>query len=85
MITRFVTEVQAYHSPSDIDIDSMCIDIIFYNDTAGLIFINGWPVAAGGTYSISGNEKELNTTKYKVSYNGNSGTVYVSRRKYLVG
>jgi hypothetical protein len=85
MKVKFVTEVQAYHSPSDIDIDSMCIDIIFYNDTAGLIFINGWPIAAGATLSISGNENEQNTTKYKVSFNGNTGTVYVSRRKYLVG
>lgn len=83
MRTKFVTEVQAYHAPTDIDVDSMCIDIIFMNDTTGRIFINGFPVDANGTYAISGNENELNVTKYKISYNGNTGSVFVTRRKYL--
>lgn len=79
---KYITEVQAYHSPTDLDVDSNCIDILFYNDTLGTVYVNGWPVAAGASYSITGNSDELNITKYKISYNGNTGTVYVTRRKY---
>jgi hypothetical protein len=47
------------------------------------IYVNGFPVAANGTLSISGNEGEINTTKYKLSFNGGSGSVYVIRKKYI--
>lgn len=83
MKITYKTEVQTYQAPGDIDIDSMCIDILFYNNTAAIVYINGFPVAGGGTLQISGNENELNTTKYKISWNGaTTGELVVLRRKY---
>jgi hypothetical protein len=49
------------------------------------VYINGFPVASNGTLEITGNENELNVTKYKIGWNGAvAGEVVVIRRKYLV-
>lgn len=79
----YKTETQSYQAPQDIDVDSMCIDILFYNNTAATVYVNGFPLVGGGTLEITGNENELNTTKYKLSWNGAlTGEVVVIRRKY---
>jgi hypothetical protein len=84
MKIAYKTETQSYQAPSNIDVDSMCIDILFYNNTAAIVYVNGFPLAAGATLEITGNENELNTTKYKLSYNGaTTGEVVVIRRKYV--
>jgi len=83
MKINYKTEVQSYQAPADIDVDSMCIDILFYNNTGSVVFINGFPLAGSATLEITGNENELNTTKYKISWNGAlTGEVVVVRRKY---
>jgi hypothetical protein len=83
MKTPYKTEVQTYQAPDNIDIDSMCIDILFFNNTGATVYINGFPVAGGASLEINGNETELNTTKYKISWNGaTSGELVVLRRKY---
>lgn len=79
---NFKTELQTY-TETELDVDSFCNDIIFYNGAAVTVYVNGFPVAAGGTLSISGNEGEINTTKYKLSFNGGTGSVYVIRKKYI--
>lgn len=79
----YKTETQSYQAPADIDVDSMCVDILFYNSTAAIVYVNGFPLASGATLEITGNENELNTTKYKLSWNGaTTGEVVVIRRKY---
>jgi len=41
-------------------------------------------VASGGVYKIdSNNPDEMNITKYLISFSGSTGTVYVTRKKYL--
>ena len=83
MKINFKTETQTYQAPTDIDVDSICIDILFYNNTASTVYVNGFPLVGGGTLEITGNENELNTTKYKLSWNGAlTGEVVVIRRKY---
>jgi len=79
---NFRTEMQAY-TEAQLDVDSFCNDILFYNGAAATVYVNGFPVAAGGTLIITGNEGEINTTKYKLSFNGETGTVYVVRKKYV--
>lgn len=79
---KFVTETQVYNE-SKTDVDSNCNDILFFNGTVGTIFVNGFPVASNGTYTINGHEDETNVTKYKISFNGNTGSVYVTRKKYI--
>lgn len=79
---NFKTELQTY-TENELDVDSFCNDIIFYNGAAATVYVNGFPVAAGGTLSISGNEGEINTTKYKLSFNGGTGSIYVIRKKYI--
>ena len=78
----YKTELQVY-TERELDVDSFCNDIIFYNSAAATVFVNGFPVATNGTLSISGNENEINTTKYKLSFNGGTGSVYVIRKKYI--
>lgn len=83
MKINFITETQAYQAPQDIDVDSMCIDILFFNNTLSTVYVNGFPLAGNGTLEINGNENELNRTKYKLSWNGAlTGEVVVIRRKY---
>jgi len=85
MRVKYISETQSYAAPTDIDVDSMCIDIIFYNNSAATVYINGFPVASNGTLEITGNENELNVTKYKIGWNGAvAGEVVVIRRKYLI-
>jgi len=79
---NFRTEMQAY-TEAQLDVDSFCNDILFYNGAAATVYVNGFPVASGGTLIITGNEGEINTTKYKLSFNGGVGTVYVVRKKYV--
>jgi hypothetical protein len=79
---KFVTDVEVYTEVNQSNVDSNCIDILFYNSTAGTIFINGFPVGSGSTLSIDGNVGEINVTSYKIAFNGNAGSVYVQRRKY---
>lgn len=79
---NYKTEMQTY-TETELDVDSFCNDILFYNGAAATVYINGFPVASGGTLIITGNEGEINTTKYKLSFNGGVGSVYVIRKKYL--
>lgn len=80
---KYTTETQQYDI-TQTDVDSFCNDILFYNGCTATVFVNGFPVAAGATYSISGNEDEINTTKYKLSFGtGNTGIMYVTRKKYI--
>jgi hypothetical protein len=82
MKQQFVTEVEVYTEVNNNSVDSNCIDILFFNATAGTIFVNGFPVASNATLSIDGNVNEINVTAYKIGFNGNTGSVYVQRRKY---
>lgn len=79
---NYRTEMQAY-TETQLDVDSFCNDILFYNQAATTVYVNGFPVASGGTLIITGNEGEINTTKYKLSFNGGTGTVFVIRKKYV--
>jgi hypothetical protein len=79
---NYKTEMQTY-TQTELDVDSFCNDILFYNGAAATVYINSFPVAAGGTLIVTGNEGEINTTKYKLSFNGGTGSVYVIRKKYL--
>jgi hypothetical protein len=82
---QYTTETQPYTSDGNNNIvDSQCSDILFFNNTTGTVYINGFPVASGGVYKIdSNNPDEMNITKYLISFSGSTGTVYVTRKKYL--
>jgi len=82
MDRKFTTDVQAYDS-NNIDVKSDCNDILFYNDTAGRIFVNNFPIDALGTLIISGQANEINTTKYKLNFAGLAGSCFVMRKVYL--
>lgn len=82
MDRKFTTDVQAYNA-DNLDVKSDCNDILFYNDTAGRIFINNFPVDSLGTLIISGQANEMNTTKYKINFAGNTGNCFVMRKVYL--
>lgn len=80
---NFITQMQSY-GPNDPPVDSNCADITFFNDTLATVYIDGFPVAAGGTLAIESNEDETNITKYSISFgSGNTGLVYVIRKKYV--
>lgn len=80
---KFRTETQQY-SENINDVDSNCADIIFFNGALLPVFVDGFPIAPGATLEISGNENEINVSKYKLSFGaGNTGIVYVTRKKYV--
>lgn len=80
---KFITETEAY-SETQLDVDSNCNAILFNNQAAATVFVNGFPVASGGVLFIDANEGELNTTRYRLSFGaGNTGQVFVMRKKYI--
>jgi hypothetical protein len=81
--TRYKTETQVYNAPDDTDVASDCVDILFFNDSAARIYVNGFPVDAGAALEFNGNDNEINTTVYKISWNGaTTGQCAVIRRRY---
>lgn len=82
---QYTTETQVYSSDGNNNlVDSQCSDILFFNNTTGTVYVNGFPVATGGTYKIdSNNPDEMNVTKYVLSFSGSTGNVYVTRKKYV--
>lgn len=80
---KFITETESYNE-SILDVDSNCNSIMFFNNAASTVFINGFPLATGGTLFIDANLGEINTTKYRLSFGaGNTGEVFVMRKKYI--
>jgi beta-glucanase (GH16 family) len=75
------TETQIYSSDlQSLDVASDCLDIIFFNQTGGTVYVNGFPIVTNGTLTISCNEGEINATKYRLSFNGQTGNIAVIRR-----
>lgn len=80
---KFTTNVQEYTSSAD-PIDSNCNDITFYNAGAATVFVDGFPILAGGVLAIEAKAGETNVTRYRVSFNGVAGSLFVIRKKYVV-
>jgi hypothetical protein len=66
------------------NIETQCNDITFVNNTDGIILINNLPLASGDQLILTGNEGELNVSKFQL---GNStattGTLFVIRKRYI--
>lgn len=71
--------------PDTTDFNSeLCGDIMFYNDSAARIFVNGFPVDAQATYSIGANKDERLDMKFKINWAGQTtGNIYISCKRFL--
>lgn len=66
------------------NIETQCNDITFYNNTDGTILINNLPIATGEQLILTGNEGEINISKFQISNStATTGTLYVIRKRYL--
>lgn len=79
---KFTTNVQEYTSGTE-PIEANCNDIIFYNAGAATVFVDGFPVVSQANLTIEGKAGEMNVTKYRVSFSGGTGSLFVIRKQYL--
>jgi hypothetical protein len=66
------------------NIETQCNDITFFNNSDGIILLNNLPLAAGEQLILTGNEGELNVSKFQLTNStATTGTLYVVRKRYL--
>jgi hypothetical protein len=66
------------------NIETQCNDITFFNNSDGTILLNNLPLAAGEQLILTGNEGELNVSKFQLTNStATTGTLYVVRKRYL--
>ena len=81
MIKNFYEYIQLYSIPSELRSD--CNSITVVNVGTSVAFIDGLAIAVGNQYVSQGNENELNTTKYRLSFdNFGDNQVLVIRKIY---
>jgi hypothetical protein len=84
---KFTYDFETYFPAVNDDrknIETQCNDITFYNNTDGTILINNLPLATGEQLILTGNEGELNVSKFQLSNStATTGTLYVVRKRYL--
>jgi hypothetical protein len=84
---NFVIDTETYSPWNNFDrkdIPSECNDITFINNTDGVIAINNFPIAINGVLSSSGNQEEMNKTKYNITnISSTSGALYVLRKRFI--
>ena len=78
---NFYEYLQLYSIPSELRAD--CNSITVVNVGTSVAFIDGLAIAVGDQYISLGNENELNTTKYRLSFdNLGDNQVLVIRKIY---
>lgn len=66
------------------NIETQCNDITFINNTDGTILLNNLPLATGEQLILTGNEGELNVSKFQLSNStATTGILYVIRKRYI--
>jgi hypothetical protein len=78
---KWLTQV---YTGADNQIKSDCNAIIFYNAGTTPCFVNSWPLVTGDRLILGGNENEIDTSLYTISFSaGGTNQLYVLR-KYFV-
>ena len=81
MKINFYEYSQLYNIPSELRAD--CNEITVNNIGTSTAFIDGLELAAGDQYVCNGNENELNTTRYRLSFDNSAiNKVLVIRKIY---
>jgi len=68
MLQPFIEETQTYNQPGEVRAD--CNAITFLNIGTTTMQVNGVTVVPGAQYISTGNEGEVNQTRYRVSFAG---------------
>lgn len=66
-----------------IRIPSNCNVITFVNDGGINVTINNFPLPAGTTFSIAGNQDEMDITEYDINFDTQIGSVWVIKKYNL--
>lgn len=84
---QFVIDTETYSPYNNFDrktVISDCNDITFINATDGVVAVNNFPIAINGVLSSSGNENEINKTKFNITnISSSTGALYVLRKRYI--
>ena len=79
---KFYEDFILYNQPSEIKSDCNSLTVVNTGTTTAIL--NGLEILPGGQYISQGNESELNTTRYRVSFSGvGTEQVYVIRKIYI--
>jgi hypothetical protein len=79
---KFRTEFVQYTSDSTIFSD--CNSLAFINNGTIAVTIDKFSLPSGASLSIDGNENEMNTTQYRITFNGASNGLITVIRKYYI-
>ena len=78
MVT-YTTEIQYYTTNQRVI--GNCNVITFVNTGTITFYINNFPVTAGNSFSIAGNQDEVDLTEYLIDFKGSLvGEVYVIKK-----
>jgi len=78
---NFYEYLQLYSIPSELRAD--CNELTVVNIGTSIAIIDGLELAAGDQYVSTGNENEVNTTRYRLSFdNSATNKVLVIRKIY---
>jgi hypothetical protein len=78
---KWLTQV---YTGADNQIKSDCNAIIFYNSGTSLVYVNSWPLQPGDRLILGGNENEIDTSLYTISFSpGGTNEFYVLRKYYV--
>lgn len=66
-----------------IRIPSLCNVITFVNNGGVDATINNFPLPAGTTFSIAGNQDEMDITEYDINFGTSIGSVWVIKKYNL--
>jgi hypothetical protein len=75
---NYQTEFQQYNT--SFKIVANCNVITFVNQGAATVYINNYPLVAGGNIQVAGNPGEVDKTEYRVNMGTTSGSVWVIRK-----
>lgn len=78
MVT-YTTEIQFYTTNQRVI--GNCNVITFVNTGTIILYVNNFPIAAGSSFSIAGNQDEVDLTEYIIDFRGSTvGEVYVIKK-----
>jgi hypothetical protein len=78
-MTTYTTEIQYYTTNQQII--GNCNVITFVNTGTITMYVNNFPVTSGNSFSIAGNQDEIDVSNYQIDFRGSTvGEVYVIKK-----
>jgi hypothetical protein len=79
MLTQFFEYFQLYNTPQEVRSECNAITVVNIGTTTAIL--DGLEIAPGAQYVSTGNENEINMTRYRLSFTGAGNDIVLVIRK----